>query len=149
MKKQNSKEDICYSLANREWFEASCALTPIPHAICTLSLDFTRGHKLFFYLLRFCTQGLWFKPTKNRIMQEETDFISFLHSWDASQMVLTVKNPPANAGDATDVGLILGLRRLPWSRKWQLTSVFLLEKSHGQRGLVGCSPSVRKESDGT
>ena len=28
-------------------------------------------------------------------------------------MVLTIKNPPANAGDATDVGLILGLRRPP------------------------------------
>ena len=36
-------------------------------------------------------------------MEQETDFISFLHAWDASQMVLTVKNPPASAGDATDV----------------------------------------------
>ena len=27
----------------------------------------------------------------------------------------------------------------PWRRKWQLTPVFLPEKSHGQRSLVGCS----------
>ena len=31
----------------------------------------------------------------------------------ASQVVLVVKNPPANAGDIRDVGLIPGSRRLP------------------------------------
>ena len=30
--------------------------------------------------------------------------------------------------------------RSPWRGKWQPTPVFLPEKSHGQRGLVGCSP---------
>ena len=32
----------------------------------------------------------------------------------ASQMVLVVKNPPANAGDVGDVGAIPGSRRVPW-----------------------------------
>ena len=36
-----------------------------------------------------------------------------------------VKNPPANAGDIRDVGLIPGSRRFPWRRAWQLTPVFL------------------------
>ena len=31
----------------------------------------------------------------------------------ASQLVLVVKNPPANAGDVRDVGLILGSGRSP------------------------------------
>ena len=31
----------------------------------------------------------------------------------ASQVVLMVKDPPSNAGDARDVDLILGLRRSP------------------------------------
>ena len=44
-----------------------------------------------------------------------------------------VKNQPSNAGD---VGLIPGLRRYPWRRKWQPTPVFLLGKSHGQRTLA-------------
>ena len=35
-----------------------------------------------------------------------------------------VKNPPADAGDAGDVGSIPGLGRFPWSRKWGPTSVF-------------------------
>ena len=34
-----------------------------------------------------------------------------------------VKNPPVNAGD---VGLIPGVRKIPWRRKWQPTPVFLL-----------------------
>ena len=47
-----------------------------------------------------------------------------------------VKNLPANAGD---VGLISGLGRSPWRRKWQLTLVFLPGKSYEQRSLPGCS----------
>ena len=38
-----------------------------------------------------------------------------------------VKNLPANAGDA---GLIPGLGRFPWRRKWQPTPVFLPRKFH-------------------
>ena len=35
--------------------------------------------------------------------------------------------------------------KIPWRRKWQPTPVFLPEKSHGQRSLVGYSPWGRKE----
>ena len=41
------------------------------------------------------------------------------------------------------------VRKIPWSRKWQPTPVFLPGKSHGQRILVGYSPRGRKESDTT
>ena len=37
--------------------------------------------------------------------------------------------------------------KIPWRRKWQLTPVFLTEKSHGQRSLAGYSPWGHKESD--
>ena len=37
------------------------------------------------------------------------------------------QNPPANAGDARDLGLIPGSGRFPWSRKWQPAPVFLPE----------------------
>ena len=56
-----------------------------------------------------------------------------------AQLVLVVKNLPANARDARDVGLI-PVRKILWKRKLQLTSVFLLEESHEQRSLVGNSP---------
>ena len=42
----------------------------------------------------------------------------------------------------------LGLK-ISWRRKWQPTPVFLPEKSHGRRSLVGYSPWGRKESDTT
>ena len=60
-----------------------------------------------------------------------------------------VKNPPANAGDTRDTGLIPGSRRPPWRRKWLPTPVFLPEKFHGQRSLAGYSPWGHKESDTT
>ena len=51
-----------------------------------------------------------------------------------------VKYPPDNAGAIRDVGSISGSERFPWSRKWQPTPVFLPEKFHGQKSLVGYSP---------
>ena len=37
--------------------------------------------------------------------------------------------------------------KIPWRRKWQPSLVFLLEKFHGQRSLVGYSPWDCKELD--
>ena len=55
----------------------------------------------------------------------------------ASQVVLMVKNPSANARDAKDADSIPGLGGFPRRRVWQLTPVFLPGKSHGQRSLAG------------
>ena len=46
------------------------------------------------------------------------------------------------------------VRKLPWSRKWQPTPVFLPEKFHGQRSLTvyspwGCKELVMTEPAGT
>ena len=54
-------------------------------------------------------------------------------------------NPPANAGD---VGVFdFWVRKIPWSRKWQPTPVFLSGKSYGQRNLEGLVHGVAKELD--
>ena len=63
-----------------------------------------------------------------------------------SSVALVVKNPPANAGDVRDTGLIPGLGNSPWRRKRQPTPVFLPEESHGQRSLVGYSSWGHKEA---
>ena len=39
------------------------------------------------------------------------------------------------------------VRKISWRRKWRPTPVFLPEKSHGQRSLVGYSPKGYRESD--
>ena len=57
-----------------------------------------------------------------------------LESWSRAR---AVKNPPDNAGDPRDTGLIPGLDD-PWRRKGQPTPVFLPGEFHGQRSLVGC-----------
>ena len=56
-----------------------------------------------------------------------------------------VKNPPANAGNARDVGSIPGSERSPG--KWQPTPVFLPGKFHEQRSLVGYGPQGHEGSD--
>ena len=42
-----------------------------------------------------------------------------------------VKNPPANAEDTRNVGLIPGFRKMHWRRKGQPTPVFFLGTPHG------------------
>ena len=50
-----------------------------------------------------------------------------------------VKNLPASAGDARDMGSIPGSGRFPRRRKWQLAPVFLIGKFHGQRSPASYS----------
>ena len=52
-----------------------------------------------------------------------------------------------SACKAGDLGLTLG--EIPWLRKLQPTPVFLTQKSHGQRSMVGYSSWGCKESDTT
>jgi len=66
----------------------------------------------------------------------------------ASQMVLVIKNLPANVGDRKDrfdpwVG------KIPQRRAQQPTPVFLPGESHGQRSLAGYSSWGRKKLDMT
>ena len=67
----------------------------------------------------------------------------------ASQVVLVVKNPPANAGDVRDTGSVPGFGKIPWRRAWKPIPVFLPGESHGQRSLAGYSPWGHKEFDTT
>ena len=57
-----------------------------------------------------------------------------------SQVVLVVKNLPANAGDVRNASLIPGSGRSPGEGHGKPTSVFLPGESHGQRSLEGYSP---------
>ena len=58
------------------------------------------------------------------------EFIYFM-LW-ASQVVLVVKNPPANAGDTRDAGLILGLGRSPGIGNGNLFQYSCLENCMGR-----------------
>ena len=57
-----------------------------------------------------------------------------------SQVVLVVKNSPANAGDLRDVGSIPGLGRSPGGGHGSPLQYSCLENPHGQRSLAGYSP---------
>ena len=55
----------------------------------------------------------------------------------ASQVVLVVKNPPTNAGDVRDTGLIPGLGRSPGGVHGNPLQYSCLENLMEQRSLVG------------
>ena len=61
--------------------------------------------------------------------------------------LLVVKNPPINAGDIRDMGLIPEegpSRKVLWKKKWQPTPVSLPGESHRQRSLEGYSPCCKE-----
>ena len=58
-----------------------------------------------------------------------------------SQVVLVVKNPPANAGNMR-LGFNRSVGKISWRRKWQPTPVFLAGESYGQRSLAGYIQSM-------
>ena len=59
------------------------------------------------------------------------------------------KNPPANAGDTGNAGLIPGLGRSPGEGNGNPLQYSCLENPQGQRSLAGYSPQGHKESNTT
>ena len=70
------------------------------------------------------------------------------HPLWASQVVLVVKNLPANARDARDMGLIPGSGKFPGRGNAPHSSI-LAWKSHGQKRLASYSPWDHNNSDRT
>ena len=56
-------------------------------------------------------------------------FVNYKHHARASRVALVLKNPPANARDVRDVGLIPGLKRSPGEEKGYLLQYSTLESS--------------------
>ena len=52
---------------------------------------------------------------------------------------LSGKGATRNPGDSGDLGLIPGVKKMPWRRKCQPAPTFLPGESHGQRSLAGYS----------
>ena len=101
-------------------------------------------HLQWFWLNFSCVKYdwslVWVSDTPDFI-KYATILLLFKKNWNivdlcASQVLLVVKNPPANAGDIRDGGLSPGSGR----RAWWPTPIFLPEESNGQRNLAGYSP---------
>ena len=70
-----------------------------------------------------------------------------------SQVLLVVKNLPANTGDARDSGVTPEVRKIPWRRKWHPTPVFLtgvknpMDRGVWQATVHGVTKSRTRLSD--
>ena len=51
-----------------------------------------------------------------------------------------LKNPPANVGDVKRLEFESLVRKIPWSRAWKPTPVFLTGEFLGKKSLEGYSP---------
>ena len=83
--------------------------------------------------------------------QKINHMVSFIFAW-AFQVALVVKNPPDNAGAASEDlrhGFNPWAGKIPWRKKWQSTAACLPGKFHEQRSLGGYSPKGCKKSDTT
>ena len=80
----------------------------------------------------------WWEQAMPQGMQMAPFRASKAASTVASQVAQVVKNQPARAGDVR-CRLDPWVRKIPWRKKWQPTSVFLPAESHGQRNLEGYS----------
>ena len=67
----------------------------------------------------------------------------------ASQLVLVIKNPPANAGDIIDAGLIPGLGRSPGEGNATHSSILALGKSIDRGAWQATVQGITRESNRT
>ena len=82
--------------------------------------------------------SVWCQEAKPVLFKTTYDSLELVSELFKSTLVaLVVKNLPTNAGDVWGMSLIPG--RILWRRAQQITPVFLLEESHGQRSLGGYS----------
>ena len=66
-------------------------------------------------------------------------FMNYSEFW-ASQVVLVIKNPPANAGDVRDVSLIPGSGRSPGGRHGNPHQYSCLENPMDREDWLGSCP---------
>ena len=87
-----------------------------------------------FVVLFYCVKNtIPFIITKNKNSRRKSR---------ASQVALVVKNPPASAGDARDVGLIPGSK--PWRRRGHPLQDACLENPTDRGAWGGCIHGVAK-----
>ena len=80
---------------------------------------------------------------------ERAEWYISMNFYMISQVALVVKNPPADAGNIRDTGLIPGSGRSPEGGHGNPLQYSCLENPHRQRRLAGYSPWGRTELDMT
>ena len=106
---------------------------------CMRNLSYHRYGSLFHFLSLSLRLELWTSGSQQNLKMKTTllhrvwrMFVYVLLYYvstsrvGASQVVLAVKNPPANAGSIRNMGSVSRSGGFPWRREWQPTPVFLL-----------------------
>ena len=112
------------------------------------------GH-LHIWPINYTYEGFQYRLSFDNSLEKFSKLIKVLYLWLqfyyqewAAQVVLVVKNLPANAGNIREVGLIPGLGRSPWGGHGNLLQYPGLENPK-DRGAWWASPWARIKSDMT
>ena len=104
-----------------------------------------------------CSLFIWTSGAKNycfpfckyKARKLKLNFTIFYAVWGAFPAGTSSKEPSCQCKRRKRRWLNPWVGKIPWSRAWQPTPVFLPGESHGQGSLVGYSPWVHTESDMT
>ena len=125
-------------------FISLCLFSPIFSRLCSLF------YLLFLALPRLCGCVLAFSSCGERgFLSSCSAHLSHWRGLCCCKGFPCGSDGKASACNVEDLGSIPGVGNIPWRRKWQPTPVFMPEKSHRQRSMVGYSPRSCKESDTT
>ena len=126
---------------------------PKRHSWIRIMSVWSQRSSLFFLFPVYIANFAYFwnyRKVEKVVINAHIDFTQIWQRLTPSQVVLVVKNLPANAGDVKDSRFNPSwVWKIPWRRKRLSTPVFLSGEFHGQWGLVGHSPWSHKESDMT
>ena len=128
----------------RSWLCARHCALPCGKSEAQRVAKFAQGHRAHKNQGRAGPMSVWGQSLNvtSRTLNCSSDICEHLLCARASQVALVVKNSPANAGDTRDADSIPGSGRSPWVGNGNPLQYFCLEKSHGQRSLVGSIGSV-------
>ena len=93
--------------------------------------------------------SIYFKLLLNLHICESLYVFGSINMFRLSHRGASSKEPACQRRACKKGGFDPRAGKVPWRRAWQLTSVFLLGESHGQRSLVLLRPRDRKELDTT
>ena len=97
-----------------------------------------------------CEHGLCQCLTAWRVSQQACALLGYGHCQISKWIYASAgKEPTCQCRRCERHRFYHWVEKIPWSRKQQPIPIFLLEKSNGQKSLVGYSPWCRKESDTT
>ena len=141
-----------FSFPNKQWMKACFHIAPFIKYIFKL-LDICKyiWETVFFFFLVLCFKFISLCMRLHFFLVFEKPIFLYISKWPIWGSVSdgACEELACHCRRLKRCGLNHWVRKIPWRRARQPTSVFLPGESHGQRSIVGYGPEDHKELDTT